>query len=217
MHIRIEPSLNQQIRFPDLRDRLVLEGRKFDEQSLQFLSYNELQLCCIGNAGPAICSAKLVQDEKAYRRERFLSLEPEELNECERFLRNQNMYDDILHGISSLGKISWKDLDNHQKVWAKLYCLFNHLDEPQLRLEECHYFLQKCFSSSSLPVDVVRHYKNKVLSLLTAVGQITDDLMRNQIEEIKDDIRDFLPEEKRSICTLERIRDFRCSSDCFRL
>src|SRR5208337_4531972 len=105
--------------FYDLRSELIEDSKKFDEVSLRRLPYHQLHLTCIGNAGDAACSPELVQQEKARRRERFIAMEEEEFKACERYLRTEEIYDDVVFAISSKLAVRWGDLNDRQKAWAK--------------------------------------------------------------------------------------------------
>src|SRR5574337_253862 len=203
--------------FHDLRDRLVTEGRKFDETTIHSLPYDQLHLCCIADAGSAACLPKLVHEEKQRRRLRFLSMDAAELKSCETFLRIEGMYDDVIGMISSRNAPKWEELSDRQKVWAKLNCLFSHPDSPQARLQDVLNLLYRCSIEHSLPADVCRHYMGKLRNLTLAYpGRITDEGFRQKIEKVRDNLREFMLEIERSICTREKISDFQCTSDCFR-
>ena len=216
MKIRVEnrgPSRN----FYDLREELIDEGKKFDEATLRVLPYDQLQLCCMGNAGDAACTPRQVAEEKAFRRERFLALEEDEFKDCERFLRTEGMYDDVMFEIAARNAPRWDDLNDRQKVWAKLNCIYNHVGNPESRIEDTIVGFQKC-GTTCLPEDVCKHYIQKLKSLLTVYpGGITDDFFRTQIEDIRDTIRDFLPDDEQMVCQRQQIRDFSCTSDCFKV
>jgi hypothetical protein len=200
--------------FDELRDSLIAEGKKFDEASLRLVFYEQLHLCCIGNAGAAACNSKLVKAEKESRRERFLSMEPDEFKACEIFLRRQGMYDDVVYATSAQAAPAWDDLSERQKVWAKLNCVYNHVDDPRQRVEDAISLLRSC-SSSCLPPDVCWHYIARLRGLNPK--SLTADQYRASIAEIADNIRAFLPEAELSVCRKEEIRDFQCTSDCFKV
>lgn len=217
MRIIVEGFNEPRQHFYDVRDQLISEGRRFDEAALRTLPYDQLNLCCMGNAGDAACDLFLVRREKKARRERFISMEPEQLAKCELFLRTQGMYDDVQASIATFGVSWWDDLNYRQKAWAKLNCLFNHIDDPHDRIYDTIGILGRA-SSGDLPEHVATHYMGKLKGLAaTYPTRLSDTLFRNQIEEIRDNVRDFLPEPERSICLREEIRNFRCTSDCFRV
>lgn len=53
--------------FYSLRDELISQGKIFDENTLKLLSFKDLQLADIGNAGRAACSYELVVAEENNR------------------------------------------------------------------------------------------------------------------------------------------------------
>jgi hypothetical protein len=203
--------------FYDLRSELIEQQKKFDETTLCFVPYDQLQLCCIGNAGLAACSPRLVQIEKRFRRQRFLAMEPTDLKKCERLLRREHMYEDVMNAVASLGAARWEHLSERQQTWAKLNCITNHIEHPKMRLGEAILLLRKC-ASSSLPSDVCSHYITKLKGLMTIYpGRVTDDFFREAVADVRDNILRFMPEEERAVCVKEQIIDFQCTSDCFRL
>lgn len=203
--------------FYDLRSELIEDGKRFDSAVLSKLPYHQLHLTCIGNAGVAACSPELVQQEKAHRRERYTAMDEGEFKACERYLRTEEMYDDVILMVDSESASYWADLNNRQKTWAKLNCIYNHIDDPHPRMAEAIQLLREC-STTTLPNDVCLHYSGRLRSLMSVYpGSISDDFFRAQIEDIRDNIRDFLPDEERKTCDKEQIADFQCTSDCFRI
>ncbi len=223
MKIEVESHGQSRRDFYDLRDDLIDQDKKFDETSLRLLSYHQLHLAAMGNAGDSACTQRLVQEEKARRRERFLAMDEAELKASERYLRTEEMWDDVILCISSKLAPRWGELTDRQRTWAKLNCLYNHIDNPQARMGEALLLLRLCSFSdtehqASLPTDVCHHYMSKLRGLMTVYpGQLSDDFFRTQIEDIRDNIRDFLPDDERAICDREQIADFQCTSDCFRV
>ncbi len=217
MKIEVESYRSPRRNFYDLRDNLIDKDEKFDETTLRMLPYHQLHLASIGNAGDAACDPELIQQEKTRRRERFVAMEEEEFKACERYLRTEEMYDDVILAVSSKPAPCWDDLNDRQKAWAKLNCLHNHIDDPHHRMGEAILLLRKC-STTSLPTDVCLHYMSKLRGLMSVYpGKLGDDFFRSQIEDIRDNVRDFLPDEERIICDREQIADFQCTSDCFRV
>jgi hypothetical protein len=217
MRVNVESYGDARRDFYDLRSDLIERNKKFDEASLRFLPYHQLHLCAMGNAGDATCDPRLVQREKARRRERFIAMDDEEFKACERYLRAEEMYDDVMLVLGSKLAPRWGELSDRQKLWAKLACLYNHLDDPQQRMGEAILLLRKC-STTSLPTDVCLHYMGRMRGLMaTYPGKVTDEFFRVQIEDIRDTIRDFLPDDERVVCDKEQIVDFQCTSDCFRI
>ena len=83
------------IPFQKLCNELITKGKKFDIESLKLLSYKDLDLAGIGNAGKAICSYTLVEKEKNLRLEyvKNLSLEEVEADKGKwRLIDDMHMY-----------------------------------------------------------------------------------------------------------------------------
>lgn len=216
MKLTVEVSAKTRKDFYDLRSELIEQDRQFDTQTLAYLPYHQLHLCCIGNAGDAVCSPVLVTMEKRARRQRFLSLEDDAFNQVESLLRYEEMHDDVIFNVNQQAAPHWDDLTLRQQAWAMLHCLWTHSDDMMLRLREAHDLLHHC-KTRMMPVDVCMHYMTKLDGLMMSLGKLSDDMLRSQIEEVRDNVRDFLPEPELSICQREQIRGFVCTSDCFRI
>jgi hypothetical protein len=147
-------------------------------------------------------------------------MEPEAFQRCEKFLRVEGMYDDVVEARAGIGSPAWDHLNSRQQVWAKLNCLYNHIDDPAQRVTEAIELLRESSKAmkGGLPLDVATHYIGRLKGLSSVYpGKIGDALFRQQIEEYRDSIYDFLEENERNICENEQIRDYRCTSDCFRV
>lgn len=53
--------------FYEIREELIAKGKRFDAESLKLISFRDLNMACIGNAGEAACSFELIEDEKKRR------------------------------------------------------------------------------------------------------------------------------------------------------
>lgn len=53
--------------FYEIREELIAKGKRFDVDSLKLISFRDLNMACIGNAGEAACRFELVEDEKKRR------------------------------------------------------------------------------------------------------------------------------------------------------
>jgi len=53
--------------FYRLRDELIAKGKRFDEDTLKLLSFKDIVLAGIGNAGAAACDYKLIEEEEKRR------------------------------------------------------------------------------------------------------------------------------------------------------
>jgi hypothetical protein len=203
--------------FYAVRDTLVKSKQKFTADNLHLVPYDQLALCCIGNAGAAACSQKAVQQEQEQRRERFLHMQPEELAESENYLKMERMYDDVIYAIAYRNAPTWESLNDRQKACAKLVCIANHIDNPHPRLKECLALLRKC-STTSLPTDAAMAYMMALKALQGVYpGRMSDETFRNKIAEILDNLMVFLPDEELPPLDKEELQGFSCTSDCFRI
>lgn len=82
--------------FYSLKDELISQGKRFDENTLKLLSFKDLQLACVGNAGKAACSYDLVVAEENNR-----------INAVTRFT-----FEDIEND-----KGKWSILDDNSMYW----------------------------------------------------------------------------------------------------
>lgn len=53
--------------FYDMVEELIAKGKIFDAESLKLISFRDLNMACVGNAGEAACRFELVEDEKRRR------------------------------------------------------------------------------------------------------------------------------------------------------
>lgn len=219
MKIEIENLGIQRRDFHQLRNELIKTSHKFDERTLPSIPYSDLILCCIGTAGEVACSLRLVREEKQRRRERFLSMEPEEFAECLNFLRVEQLHDDVKFAIAQQSVPKWDNLANRQKVWFKLNCICNHWDAPQQRLGEAILLLKECSNEidSGLPADVCEHYLNRLKKFHAEFLTMKESFFREKVWDIAETILEFLPDPERSICQKEELRDYGCTSDCYRV
>lgn len=61
--------------FYELCDELTKNNKKFDSESLKLLSFRDLSLACVGNAGSAACDWKLIEEERNRRIEKVTNLD----------------------------------------------------------------------------------------------------------------------------------------------
>lgn len=206
--------------FSELKRELLEQGRSFDEATLRSVPYHQLHLCCIGNADVAACSMQLVRQEKASRRERFLSMEPEEFKEVANLLKIERMYDDVLYAITCRTVPRWASLNDCQKLWAKLTCLYNHVDNPSDRLREVLNLFARCAAKpeSGLPIDVCTVYASKLRGMASVYpGKVSDTTFRHKVGEIAETLLEFMSDEDKKVLEKEQLQDFSCASDCFKI
>lgn len=218
MQIEIDNSVSVRRRdFYDLRDELLDAGLKFDAIRIASLPYNQLHLCSMANAGKTACAPNIVQQEKESRRSRYLHMEPDEFKAATNYLKMERMYDDVMQVISLQYTPRWGELNDRQKVWVKLTCLTNHLDNPHPRLGEAILLFRKC-ATTLLPREVAMAFMEKLKGIITVYpGRLSDETYRDKLLEMKAGLIDFLPEAERTRLQAEQIQDYSCTSDCFRV
>lgn len=65
--------------FYEIREGLIAKGKRFDQESLKLISFRDLNMACIGNAGKAACSCNLVEAERKRRVDIILDMSFEEI------------------------------------------------------------------------------------------------------------------------------------------
>lgn len=83
--------------FYELRDELITKGKRFDEETLKLLSFKNLTLAGIGNAGGAACDYKLTEEEEKRRLLPLIGLSFEDVEK---------------------DKGKWEILDDNTMYWA---------------------------------------------------------------------------------------------------
>jgi hypothetical protein len=204
--------------FRFLRDQLVQQNEKFSPESLPQVPYEQLFLCCTGEAGAARCGRSLIVAERLARRARFVNMETDESAASRTYLQVNQMDEDVRCDQTVQSTPRWGDLNARQQTWAKLNCIANHIDDPALRLKEAILLLRECASQRVLPPEVAMSYMPRLRGLLTVYpGRITDQLFRTKITEIADALFEFLDEHEVLALQREEIRNYSCTSDCYRV
>lgn len=65
--------------FYELTEELIANGKRFDAETLKLVSFGDLVLASVGNAGKAACSSKLVEDERKRRVDAIIDRSLEEV------------------------------------------------------------------------------------------------------------------------------------------
>lgn len=204
--------------FRILRDQLIQRGQRFTLFTLSKIPYSQLTLCCTGEAGGAACSQGLVVMERRSRRRRFLEMETDELESAQKYLVVNQMDADVRYDFTYRAAPRWDDLKPRQQVWVTLNCIYNHIDHPATRLKEAILLLRTCAIEHSLPPEVAKSYMPRLRGLLTVFpGNISPELFRAKITEIAENLFDFLPPEEAVVLQREEIRNYTCTSDCYRI
>lgn len=204
--------------FYTIKSQLGASGEKFTPATLARVPYEQLFLCCTGEAGSTRCARDIVVLARRARRRRFLHQETDEMDASQRYLLVNQMEEDVKCDYSLMNAPRWEDLNSRQKVWAKLNCVYNHIDAPYVRLGEAILLLRDCTLSRELPPEVAKSYMPRLRGLQTVYpGKITDSLFRTKVGEIAESIFEFLPDEEAQQIAFEAIQGYSCSSDCYRL
>ncbi len=108
--------------FYDIREELIAKGKRFDTESLKLISFRDLNMACIGNAGEAACSCDLVQIEKKRRIDTIIGISFEEVENDKgkwEILDDMSMYYAYYHTKASptrkLGAPKWRLLVEEMK------------------------------------------------------------------------------------------------------
>ena len=128
--------------------------------------------------------------------------------------------DDVMYAIACRTAPKWKDLNDAQKVVAKLTCLYNHVDNPADRMLESLNLLTRCSADpeNPFPADVCTMYASKIRGMsLVFPERISDVLFRKKVAEIFESLLDFMPNQQKQVIEKEQLQDFSCTSDCFRV
>jgi hypothetical protein len=206
--------------FYETRNKLIAEGKQFDPISLMSVPYGQLYLCCISNAGTAMCDSALVAAERRNRRTRFLTMDAEQLKECDSLLHTERMLEDVkwCRESNSITPTKWSECNERQQAWFKVNCVINHTDSPMNRLAEAIDLLKQAAFNHDLPNDVVFSLIARIRAAVSALAQgITEQQFRERIIQIADTIYYFLPENERLFCGKEELRDYSCTSNCYRV
>ena len=215
----VVPSMS----FKDAQKELASQGRKFNREALQSIPYSQLHLCCIGTAGAAICSPRLVYLEKERRLGRYVALAPEELVRSERWLKAEGMFDDVMAELTANSAPAWERLKPRQRLVATMFCLYNHTDEPEERAVEIIALLQEsagdgippmlCSELCSKMTDITRRYVGIGTPEKDRIG---DPQFREGIFQCIEAILNIMSKEEQLALVHEHIRGYSCTSDCFR-
>jgi hypothetical protein len=204
--------------FQTIRDQLISKNEKFSPSSLPRVPYEQLHLCCIGEAKSARCDREVVVKERKARRARFLNMETDEQEASKTYLKINQMDEDVRYEQETQAAPRWGDLNLRQKVWAKLNCINNHIDDPHARIGEAIVLLRECSARRILPPDVAMSYMPRLRALITVYpGRITDQVFRTKINEIADAVFAFFDNDESALLQREEIRDYSCTSDCYRV
>ena len=199
--------------FYSLLAKLKEKNQKFDSRTLKKLTYNQLDLAAIGNAGTSKCSPTLVSKEKSLRRQEYLL--KDSIDSDRDYLESIGMLEEVMEERNKIGPM-WEDLSTILKLWFKLNCLETHLDSPNIRITEVLKLLKECESEGSLPHQLVATYVTEFQSILLLSHKLNEDTIRNVCNQCSYAIKEFLNLEDSNISNNKIISNYSCSSYCFR-
>lgn len=218
MPIRLEiDSLGESLKdFYLFRDELIVAGKKFDAENLRFVPYEKLAFCATGIAGKAMCSMKLVREEKRNRRERFLQMGDDEIRQAKTLLRVEQMDADVHRERIRATAPTWESLRPRQRAWFKLNCIVNHIDGVHDRLTEAIALLDEVIKTHDLPADFTAHQRRK-LEILSVVypASMPNSSFRARMAEIAVEIKKIIPDDEQRVCEAELLHNYSCTSDCY--
>jgi len=131
----------------------------------------------------------------------------------------EQMYEDVRFAIAYRSAPRWEELTAAAQAWAKLNCVFNHVDFPIPRLSEAVSLLSKVINEDqSMPPEAADNYRQKIKNLMSLLpNRISDGQLREKVGEFAENLLDFLNEKERSVCEREELQDYSCTSDCYRV
>lgn len=65
--------------FYEVREELIAKGKRFDAESLKLISFRDLNMAGVGNAGKAVCSFELIEKEQKRRIDNIVDISFEEI------------------------------------------------------------------------------------------------------------------------------------------
>jgi hypothetical protein len=217
LSIEIDPHGIARIPFTEFRQQLLEEGRVFTEHELRKLPYYHLPFAAIANAGTAACSTDLVIEEKIRRRDRFMTMNPDELEDAKRYLKIEGMYEDVHAGLESRQAPLWERCTERTKLWLKLNCIHDHIDHPQVRLQEALGLVHTCLGANQLKRFMAERYIKEIEHLkMFFPDAIPGAELRDKVGSLAEDLLPHLGDLEWAICEGCRIRDYSCTSDCYR-
>jgi len=165
-----------------------------------------------------MCSLNLVQEEKRQRRERFTIMDEIALNDMKNYLLIERMWDDVVFERAYRALSHWDNLTNRQKIWLRLNCVNNHVDNPSSRITEIVRLLARSFKNEELPLEISASFTSKLRSLLHLYPKYVDDgTFRDRIAVMAAHFFQFLPVDEAKQVEDEEIQGYSCTSDCYRV
>ena len=147
-------------------------------------------------------------------------METDDFKEAETYLKIEQMYDDVMFAISNRMAVPYSTLSDCQKLWVRLTCLYNHVDNPSARIQDAIALFRQCAANPNgkLPTDVCSVYAGKLTGISTVYpGRIGDETFREKVGEMAETVLQFLSDGERQVVEKEQLQDFSCTSDCFKI
>lgn len=217
LRIDIDPNgMSTPVSFAEMRTRLLGLGHRFEARYLHRLSYAELPLAAMANAGAARCSPADVREAKELRRYRFETMDPALLRDCYPYLASKGMAADVWRGRRRRRARQWADLSLRARIWFKLNCLYTHFDAPHDRLHEAAVLVQAAGTARQLSSEVTTRMLHRIDQLLWMFPDAMDgDSFRATLGMMAEEMLTLLDESEREACQEAVLSDYSCTSDCY--
>ena len=193
--------------FFELKSELLAKGETFTQETLRFLSYDDLIRAAIGDAGATACDVELVEEERKIRLNSVSHAVAEQVE-------SKTMLEDVytrLQNERSKALPGWTELDPWAQVYLRVKCLRAHADNPVPRLEELARLVKRLNPPSPLWVDaeelIDEIHNGKVLSITDIRAKF-----RGHFETIPDRL---LRPWDRAACQNRTVSGYTCSAGCF--
>lgn len=196
--------------FYELLDELKSKGSKFSPSTLRLLSYDQLVLAAMGNAGPARCSVEDVVNEKQERRTVLLGMPKKKL---ERLKLDDQMAGDLQDDLVMIERSvpSWKNLSVVAKLYFKLTCLENHPHDAFFRLSEVVNLCKE--AHEVLPQQLAFSLKIEFQSAV--LSKPSDEWIRDASTKASNILYGFVNGSEVDIVDKLELRDYVCTAGCF--
>lgn len=215
LEVYIDGNGHPHTEFRELRARLISNGDTF-ARHLHEVAYAQLPLCAIANAGTARCHQGLVSQEMKRRRRRFQHLDSDRLAACERYLKAEQMFVDVLGSTLLRDVHSWDSLELMPKLWFKLTCLYSHLELPHYRFQDA-FELARQVIEARLWSGRTAYKCLRTLYKLTCASaeEMGQEDVRGLIGGMTEDVFNEMGDEQRAVCQTDLLHNYQCTGGCF--
>ena len=196
--------------FYKLLAELKSSGQKFSPKTLKLLSYDQLILAAMGNAGSCRCSIDDVTNEKQERRAHLVPLSEEELQEMGLGL---HLLADVLEDKQSINHKApaWSELSTTSKLYFKLTCLETHPYDAVQRTSEVISLFKD--AGSALPQQLAFSLRMEFQSSI--LSKPSDEWIRDTSTKACNILYGFIPGPEIEIVDKLELRDYSCTAGCF--